>query len=146
MQIIDIKKVRENATIPTRGTEYSAGLDLYACIEEPLTINSKEVVLIPSGIAMEIPRGYFGGLYSRSGLSVKKKLSIVSGTSVIDSDYRGEIGIPIINHSNEPQTIQPSERIAQLVIQPYEDTCFNEVNHLEETERGNCGFGSTGTH
>lgn len=143
--IIKYKDLSGTATEPTRGTSESAGLDLYADIDVTVKIRPNEMAMIPSNIAMAIPEGYFGALYSRSGLATKKGLVVATGTSVIDSDYRGNIGIPIRNLTNEVQTIEPCERIAQLVIQPYLKVELKKVDELDSTDRGNGGFGSTGT-
>ena len=140
-----IKKLNENAIIPTYGTEYSAGADLYACTEEDITINSGETKLIKTGIAIEIPVGYAGFIYARSGLASKKGLAPANKVGVIDADYRGEIMVALYNQSNEPQVIAAKERIAQLVIAPFLKVEFEEVDELTETVRGAGGFGSTGT-
>ena len=138
-----VKKLNGSATLPTRGTEYSAGLDLYADIDMEVTIRPNEMVMIPSNLAMEIPNGYYGALFSRSGLATKKGLVVATGVSVIDADYRGNVGIPIRNLSNEVQTILPQDRIAQLVIQPFATVDICEVSEVKDTERGSGGFGST---
>ena len=140
-----IKKLNENAVIPTYGTEYSAGADLYACTEEDITINSGETKLIKTGIAMEIPVGYAGFIYARSGLASKKGLAPANKVGVIDADYRGEVMVALYNQSNEPQVIAAKERIAQLVIAPFLKVEFEEVDELTITVRGAGGFGSTGT-
>lgn len=140
-----IKKLNENAVIPTYGTEYSAGADLYACTEEDITINSGETKLIKTGIAMEIPVGYAGFIYARSGLASKKGLAPANKVGVIDADYRGEVMVALYNQTNEPQVIAAKERIAQLVIAPFLKVEFEEVDELTETVRGAGGFGSTGT-
>ena len=140
-----IKKLNENAVIPTYGTEYSAGADLYACTEEDITINSGETKLIKTGIAMEIPVGYAGFIYARSGLASKKGLAPANKVGVIDADYRGEVMVALYNQSNKPQVIAAKERIAQLVIAPFLKVEFEEVDELTETVRGAGGFGSTGT-
>lgn len=140
-----IKKLNENAVIPTYGTEYSAGADLYACTDEDITINPGETELIKTGIAIEIPVGYAGFIYARSGLASKKGLAPANKVGVIDADYRGEIMVALYNQSNEPQVIAAKERIAQLVIAPFLKVEFEEVDELTETVRGAGGFGSTGT-
>lgn len=140
-----IKKINENAIIPTYGTEYSAGADLYACTEEDITINPGETKLIKTGIAMEIPVGYAGFIYARSGLATKKGLAPANKVGVIDADYRGEVMVALYNQSNTPQVIEAKERIAQLVIAPFLKVEFEEVEELNETVRGTGGFGSTGT-
>ena len=141
---IRIKKVREQAVIPTYGTEYSAGADIYSCIPEPIHLAPGKTVLIPTGIAMEIPTGYVGFVYARSSLAVKRGLAPANKVSVIDSDYRGELMVPILNHSGTEQVIEPAERIAQMIFTPYYMACFEETDTLEDTNRGAGGFGSTG--
>ena len=123
-----IKKLNENAVIPTYGTEYSAGADLYACTDEDITINPGETKLIKTGIAIEIPVGYAGFIYARSGLASKKGLAPANKVGVIDADYRGEIMVALYNQSNEPQVIAAKERIAQLVIAPFLKVEFEEVD------------------
>lgn len=141
---VNIKKLNENAIIPTYGTEYAAGADLYACMDEPVKIESGTTYFAKTGIAMEIPVGYVGLIYARSGLACKKGLAPANKVGVIDSDYRGEIMVALHNHSNEAVMIESGERIAQLVIAPYITATFNEVEELEDTVRGEGGFGSTG--
>lgn len=141
---VNIKKLKENATIPTYGTAYAAGADLYACLDEPLTINPGETHFIGTGIALEIPGGYAGLIYARSGLSCKKGLAPANKVGVVDADYRGEITVALHNHSSEAVTIEANERIAQLVITPFLAANFNEVDKLSDTVRGVKGFGSTG--
>ena len=141
---VNIKKLKQNATIPTYGTEYAAGADLYACIEEGITINPGETEFIGTGIALEIPEGYAGLIYARSGLSCKKGLAPANKVGVVDADYRGEITVALHNHSLEPKTIGPNERIAQMVIAPFLSASFHEVDELSDTVRGAGGFGSTG--
>lgn len=141
---IKIKRLNENAKIPTRGSKESAGMDLYACIDSPITISPHQTIKIGTGLSLELPNGYFGAIVARSGLSTKKGLAPANKFGVCDSDYRGEYIIPLHNHSNEPQLIYPMERIAQLIIMPYLQVEFIDVNDLTETERGDGGFGSTG--
>jgi len=142
---VNIKKLSPNATIPTYGSDYAAGADLYACIDSPITFGPGETYLIKTGLSMEIPIGYAGLIYARSGLASKRGLAPANKVGVIDSDYRGEIMVALHNHSTEPQTIEPNERIAQLIITPYIQAAFNEVDELSDTVRGEGGFGSTGT-
>ena len=142
---INIIKINPNAVIPTYGSEYSAGADLYACLDAPVTIAANETYLVKTGLKMELPEGYAGLIYARSGLATKRGLAPANKVGVIDSDYRGEIMVSLHNHSKEDQTIKPGERIAQLVITPYIKGIFNEVTELSDTERGEGGFGSTGT-
>ncbi len=140
-----IKKLNENAVIPTYGTEYSAGADLYACILEDITLEPGKTKLIPTGLAMEIPVGYAGFIYARSGLASKKGLAPANKVGVIDADYRGEVMVALHNHSNLNQTISAKERIAQIVIAPFLKVDFEETEELNDTVRGDNGFGSTGT-
>lgn len=142
---VKIKKLKDNAVIPTRGTNGSAGADLYACIDESVTINPGELKLIPTGIAIALcDNSHAAFLYARSGLGVKHGICLSNGVGVIDSDYRGEIKAGLCNVSDKPYTIEPNERIAQLVIAPVVIPQFKTVNELGETERGEGGFGSTG--
>jgi len=141
---IHIKKLDPNAVIPTYGTEFSAGADIYACMDAPVLINSQETVLIHTGIALEIPVGYVGLIFARSGLATKRGIAPANKVSVIDSDYRGELMVPLHNHSSIPQEIAPNERIAQMIFTPYLKGIFEETNELNSTERGTKGFGSTG--
>lgn len=141
---VRIKKLDKNATIPTYGSQFAAGADLYACTDMPITINPHQTVLVHTGIAMEIPAGYAGLVYARSGIATKRNLAPANKVGVIDSDYRGEIMVALHNHGEEAQTIENGERIAQLVITPFVTAEFSEVDELCETERGEGGFGSTG--
>lgn len=140
-----IKKLNPLAVIPSYGSASAAGADLYACEGGEVTIKSGETKLIHTGIAMEIPDGYVGLVYARSGIAVKRGLAPANKVGVIDSDYRGEIMVAIHNHSDIEQTIADAERIAQIVIAPYLTVDFVETEELDETERGAGGFGSTGT-
>lgn len=142
---LEIKKVRENAKIPTRGTSGAAGFDLYACINEPLTLKKGDTALIPTGIAIAVPEGYAAFIHSRSGLSIKRGICLLNSVGVIDSDYRGEICVGVIKATDEPYTIEPNERIAQMVIKPVEIPELIETDELDSTDRGEGGFGSTGT-
>ena len=144
MEYLKIKKVRENAKIPTRGTVGSAGLDLYACIDKPIEIQPHETVKIGTGLAMELPTGYFGAIFARSGLATKQGLRPANCVGCCDSDYRGDYIVPLHNDTDITQTVIPNERIAQLVIMPYLPVDFTEVDELTETERGDGGFGHTG--
>lgn len=141
---INIKKLNENAIIPTRGSSQAAGYDLYACTSTPIVIAPHQTVKIGTGLAFELPDGYFGAIFARSGLATKNGLRLSNGVGVCDSDYRAEYIIALHNDTNEPQIINPMERIAQLVVMPYLPVEFNEVDELSETERGEGGFGSTG--
>lgn len=143
-----VKVIRENknAKLPTKGTVESAGMDLYANITEPIIIKPHETVKISSGIKMEIPKGYAGFIYARSGLSTKKSIALINKVGVIDSDFRGVISLPLHNYGTIEQSIEPNERVAQMIIQKYLPVELIEVNKLSKTERGDGGFGSTGTH
>ncbi len=143
--LIRLKKINKDAKIPSYGSEFSAGADLYACEENEITIIPHETRLIHTGIAIEIPNGYVVLIYARSGLASKRDLAPANKVGVIDSDYRGEILVALHNHGNKDQVIQPFERIAQLVIAPVTQATFEEVEELNTTERNAGGFGSTGT-
>ena len=142
---VRIKKLKPNAAIPTYGSKYAAGADLYACIDSAVSIQPGETHLIPTGLAMELPEGYAGLIYARSGLASKKGLAPANKVGVIDSDYRGEVLVALHNHSTVAAVVEPGERIAQLVITPYVVGLFEEADELSETVRGEGGFGSTGT-
>lgn len=143
---VSIKKLTDTAIIPTRGSNEAAGLDLHADIDSDLKIAPGETVLIHIGVSMAIPDGYFGGVYARSGLSTKEGLRPANCVGVIDSDYRGEIMVPIHNDSATERIITPHQKIAQMVIQPYLAVEFEETDVLDDTSRGEGGFGSTGKH
>ena len=136
--------MNELAIIPKRGSDEAAGVDLHACISEPIYISPHETVKIDTGIAVELPNGTFGAIFARSGLATKEGLSPANKVGVIDSDYRNSIIVALHNHSNVSRVINPGERIAQLVVIPYVPIEFKEVNELSETNRGFGGFGSTG--
>lgn len=144
MKTVPIKKLKENAIIPTYGTPYAAGADLYACLDAPVTVQPGETVMIPLGFAMELPEGYAGFVFARSGLAAKRDLAPANKVGVIDSDYRGECMVPIHNHGEKPQMIEPGERIAQMAVMPYLAVRFLETEVLSDTARGKGGFGSTG--
>ena len=141
---VNIKKLNERAIIPSYGSEYAAGADLYACIEGKVAIKPHETVVVPTGIAIELPLGFAGLIYARSGLATKKGLAPANKVGVVDCDYRGEVKVALHNHSEEVQTVVAGERIAQLVITPYLTAQFIECDSLSETVRGEGGFGSTG--
>lgn len=143
---INVKKLNDKAVLPTYGSEYAAGADLYACMDEAVTINPGETVMIHTGLAMEIPAGYAGLIYPRSGLASKRGLAPANKVGVVDPDYRGEFMVALHNHSLIAQTVEPNERIAQLVITPFITAKFSEATELSDTVRGEGGFGSTGTH
>lgn len=144
MQTVRVKKLHPNAQLPTYGSEYAAGADLYACLEEAVTIEPGEIFWVPTGIALEVPVGCAGLVYARSSMGAKRGLAPANKVGVIDSDYRGEIRVVLLNHSKQPQTIQPGERVAQFVITPVVTANFVEAEDLAETDRGIGGFGSTG--
>lgn len=141
---MNFKKLNENAITPTYGTEFSAGADLYACEGGEVSIAPGETKLIHTGLSLEIPEGYAGLIYARSGIATKRGLAPANKVGVIDSDYRGEIMVSLYNHSSSVQTIADGERVAQLVITPFLKVEYNEVSDLSDTERGAGGFGSTG--
>jgi len=141
---VNIKKLDKNAIVPTYGTEYSAGADLYACMTEDIVVAPGKTEFIHTGISLEIPAGFAGLVYARSGLSCKKGLAPANKVGVIDADYRGEIMVALHNHSDESVTVAHGDRIAQLVITPFLHVVFNEVDTLSDTVRGEGGFGSTG--
>lgn len=143
---INIKRIRDDAIIPTRGSVSAAGYDLYSCgIDEPIDIAPGSCAKIKTGVIMEIPEGYFGAIYARSGLATKQGLRPANCVGVVDSDYRGEIMVFLHNDSSFVRTIENGERIAQIVITPYLNVEFNEVDVLSNTARGEGGFGSTGS-
>lgn len=144
MDTIRVKKLRDNAIMPTYGTDGAAGADLYACLDQVATIEPGKTVFIPTGLAMEIPRGYAGLIYARSGLACKRGLAPANKVGVIDSDYRGEFIVALHNHGDETQTVSHGERIAQLVITPVVTPVYLETDALSDTERAAGGFGSTG--
>lgn len=144
MMNIRVKKLNEKAILPTYGSEYAAGADLYACIDESITINPGETVMIHTGLAMEIPAGYAGLIYPRSGMASKRGLAPANKVGVVDPDYRGEFMVALHNHSLTAQIVEPNERIAQLVITPFLTASFEETDELSDTVRGEGGFGSTG--
>ena len=142
---VNIKKLNDKAIIPSYGSEYAAGADLYACVEGEVEIKPHTTVVVPTGIAIELPEGFAGLIYARSGLATKKGLAPANKVGVVDCDYRGEVKVALHNHSEIAQTISAGERIAQLVITPYLTAKFVECDSLSETVRGAGGFGSTGT-
>ena len=142
--VLRMKKLREGAVLPQRQTEGAAGYDLCACLETPVTLQPGEGYPFPTGLAAEIPQGYAGMVFCRSGLGVKHGISLPNCVGVIDSDYRGELVVPLRNFGDGTYTIQPGERIAQLVIMPVLLPEIVEVEELSQTQRGQGGFGSTG--
>ena len=144
MQEVKVKKLRDNARLPVYGTAFSAGADLCACLDGPVTLAPGETRLISIGISMEIPEGYAGLVFARSGLATKRSLAPANKVGVIDSDYRGEFFVPLHTHGTVPQTIEDGERIAQMILTPYLTAKFVEASELSDTVRGEGGFGSTG--
>ena len=141
---VNIKKLNENAIVPTYGSPYAAGADLYTCLEESVVIKAGETRLIKTGIAIELPVGYGGFIYARSGLASKRGLAPANKVGVVDCDYRGEVMVALHNHSETEAEVLPRERIAQLVVMPVCTAPAVEVTEFDETERGAGGFGSTG--
>ena len=139
-----IKKLRDNAQMPTYGSEFAAGADMYAAIDEAVTIGPNETKLIPTGLAFEIPEGYAGFVYARSGLASKRGLAPANKVGVIDADYRGEVMVALHNHGTEAQTVEAGERIAQMIIAPFVAVNYVFSDELDDTVRGEGGFGSTG--
>lgn len=143
---IQVVKLKEHAILPQYQTSGAAGMDIHACLEESITLQPMERRMIPAGFAMAIPAGYEAQIRARSGLSIKHGITMVNGVGTIDADYRGEIGVLVVNLGQEPFEITPSMRIAQMIITAYERADWQEVTTLEESERGEGGFGSTGVH
>ncbi len=141
---VRIKKLNENATVPTYGTEYSAGADLYSLKGESITVEPHKTVMVHTGIALEIPEGYAGLIFARSGMACKKGLAPANKVGVIDADYRGEIIVALHNHSEAGITFDGGERVAQLSIVPFLKAEFTLTDELSDTVRGEGGFGSTG--
>ena len=143
--LVRFKKINPNASIPTYGSSYAAGCDLSACIDQAISIPPHTTIKVPTGLAIELPENTVGLIYARSGMATKRHLAPANKVGVIDADYRGEIIVALYNHSEEAQTIEVGERIAQLVVAPFYHVEFEEVDKLSETVRGEGGFGSTGT-
>ena len=144
MSVIRVKKLHPEAILPTYGTEEAAGADLYACLEAPVTIQPGQSAFIPTGLALEVPKGCAGLIYARSGMACKRGLAPANKVGVIDSDYRGEIRVVLLNHGQQEQIVQSGERIAQLIITPVLTPAYAETEDLTDTDRGAGGFGSTG--
>ena len=144
MDAIKVKKLNVNAILPTYGSIEAAGADLYACLDGDIVIEPGESKFVPTGLSMEVPKGCAGLIYARSGLASKKGLAPANKVGVVDADYRGEVMVALHNHSSASATVEPKERIAQLVIAPFLKADFNEVDELTDTVRGAGGFGSTG--
>lgn len=144
MTILKIERLEHNRILPEYKTEGAAGMDLCAAINEPVTLKPLERTLIPTGLKIELEHGYEGQIRPRSGMSIKHGITLINCVGTIDEDYRGEVCIPVVNISNEEYTIQPDERIAQMVISKYEQAKIEVVTELSDTQRGSGGFGSTG--
>lgn len=144
MESIRVKILREGAKLPTYGTAEAAGADLYACLQDTVTIEPGETVFVPTGISLEVPRGCAGLIYARSGIACKRGLAPANKVGVVDSDYRGEIIVALHNHGAQSQTISSGERIAQFVITPVLTPVYEVVEELSDTVRDTAGFGSTG--
>ena len=144
MQTIPVKRLREEAKLPVRATEAAAGADLYACLDSPIDLGPGETVMIPTGLAFEIPPGWVGLVFARSSLGTRQGLAPANKVGVIDADYRGEVLVSLLNHSSQTRTIEPGDRIAQLVITPCMEACYTWAEELSDTARGTGGFGSTG--
>lgn len=144
MEPIRVKKLRDNAILPAYGSAEAAGADLYACLDASVIVEPGETVWIPTGIALEVPRGCAGLVYARSSLGTKRGLAPANKVGVIDSDYRGEIRVVLLNHSKQTQVIEPGERVAQFLITPVLTPPYVEATELSDTDRGSGGFGSTG--
>ena len=144
MNPVRVKRVLEGAKLPTYGSAWAAGADLYACLVETVTIQPGETVFIPTGIALEVPQGCAGLIYARSSMGAKRGLAPANKVGVIDSDYRGQVMVALHNHSALPQSVEPQERIAQLLLTPVYTPGFVETEELSDTQRGAGGFGSTG--
>lgn len=142
---VKIVKLDPSAHLPTYGSASAAGADLYACIENQVTILPGQTLMIPTGLSMEIEEGFAGFIYARSGLASKRGLAPANKVGVVDSDYRGQVMVALHNHSQAPQIVEPGERIAQMVFAPVYQAQFCLVESLQDTERGEGGFGSTGT-
>lgn len=141
---VRVMKLHPNAQLPKYGSAEAAGADLYACLDAPVTIEPGQTAWIPTGIALEVPKGCAGLIYARSSMGVKRGLAPANKVGVIDSDYRGEIRVVLLNHGKEPQIVEPGERVAQFIITPVLTPAYKEVEVLTETDRGTGGFGSTG--
>ena len=144
MNTVHVKKLNPKAVLPTYGSAEAAGADLYACLEGPVTIQPGETAWIPTGIALEVPKGCAGLIYARSSMGVKRGLAPANKVGVIDSDYRGEIRVVLLNHGKTAQTVAHGERVAQFLITPVLTPTYEEVSELTDTDRGSGGFGSTG--
>ena len=144
MSTIRVMKLRENATLPTYGSQWAAGADLYACLEAPVTIEPHQTVMVPTGLGLEVPVGCAGLIYARSSMGAKRGLAPANKVGVIDSDYRGEVMVALHNHGTVAQTVEHGERVAQMLITPVLTPAYEEASELSDTVRGVGGFGSTG--
>ncbi len=144
LNTIRVKKLHPNAKLPVYGSAEAAGADLHACLEEPITIAPGETYFVPTGIALEVPKGCAGLVYARSSMGAKRGLAPANKVGVIDRDYRGEIRVVLLNHSKAPQIVEPGERVAQFIITPVLTPAYEEAAELSDTGRGAGGFGSTG--
>ena len=144
MSTIRVKRLSPNAILPAYGSAEAAGADLYACLDAPVQIQPGETFWVPTGIALEVPKGCAGLIYARSSMGAKRGLAPANKVGVIDSDYRGEIRVVLLNHSKQVQSIEPGERVAQLIITPVLTPAYEECEDLTDTDRGAGGFGSTG--
>lgn len=144
MSVIRVKKLHPNAVLPTYGSAEAAGADLYACLDAAVTIRPGETVFIPTGLALEVPKGCAGLVYARSSMGAKRGLAPANKVGVVDSDYRGEVKVALHNHGKDAQTVNPGERVAQFLITPVLTPAYEEATELSDTDRGAGGFGSTG--
>ena len=142
---VKFKRLRESAVVPSYQTEHAAGMDLYSANEQPITIGSGDIAMIPLGFAMALPDHYEAQVRPRSGIATQYGVTLPNAPGTIDADYRGEVTIPLINHGNEPYVVEPATRIAQMIIAPVVQATFELVEELDETLRGVGGFGSTGS-
>ena len=145
MESVRVKLLRQGAKLPTYGSAEAAGADLYACLDQPITVEPGATVFVPTGISLEVPRHCAGLVYARSGMACKRGLAPANKVGVVDSDYRGEIFVVLHNHGNQPQTIENGDRIAQFVITPVLQPAYEAVEELSDTTRSGGGFGSTGS-
>ena len=141
---VNIVRLKSNAVLPVYQSEHASGMDLHACLDEPVTIKPLERVMIPTGLIIELPAGYEAQIRARSGLSIKSGITMVNGVGTIDSDYRGEIGMLVINLGDEPFIVESGMRLAQMVITQFEHVIWNETQLVNETQRGSDAYGSTG--
>jgi len=141
---VKIVRLKEKASLPAYATVHAAGMDVSACLDAPVTVEASSSALIPTGLAIELPEGYEAQLRPRSGLALRHLISLPNSPATIDADYRGEVGVILINHGREPFTVNHGDRIAQMVVSKVDRVAFEEVDSLSDTERGEGGFGHTG--